>query len=131
MNEKQNEHGFGWTQFEELTKNHFYPISLQKAKEKEFLELEQGRTSVVQYASKFMELSHFAAAYMANEILKMIQFEFELNHKLKVTMSVCPYSSYQEMYDTAINLERAHNEREAFFNKQGDNSKARPQDHQN
>jgi len=28
-------------------KNHFYPMSLQKAKKKEFLELEQGRMSVL------------------------------------------------------------------------------------
>ena len=69
MKEKQNEPGFGWAQFKELIRNHFYPIFLQKAKEKEFLELEQWRMSVVQYASKFTELSRFALAYVASETL--------------------------------------------------------------
>ena len=59
MKKNQNEHGFGWAHFKELIKNCFYPISLQKEKEKEFLELEKGRMSVLQYAFKFMELSHF------------------------------------------------------------------------
>jgi len=44
--------------------------------------------SVVQYASKFMEFSHFAPAYVASETLKVNQFKFGLNHKLKVVMSV-------------------------------------------
>ena len=88
-------------------KNHFYPISFQKAKEIEFLELEQRRMSVLQYASKFMELSYFAPAYVANKTLKMNQFKSGLNHKLKVSMSICTYNSHQEMYDTAVNVERA------------------------
>ena len=93
----------------ELMKNRFYPISLQKAKENGFLELEQGRVSVIQYASKFMELSCFFQAYVANEALKTNLFESQLNHKLEVTMSVHLYSSYQEMHDTIINVKRAQN----------------------
>ena len=73
-------------------KNHFYPISLQKAKE--FLELEQGRMSVIQYASKFLELSRPAPTYVANETLKMNRSESGLNHKLTVATSVRPYNSY-------------------------------------
>ena len=78
-----------------------------------------------------MELSLFTPAYVANETLKMNLFEFKLNHKLKVEMSICPYSSYRDMYDIVINVRRAQNEREVFFNKQGDKRKARPQDYQN
>ena len=40
-----------------MIKDHFYPISLQKAKEGEFMQLQQGNMSVLEYASKFMELS--------------------------------------------------------------------------
>jgi len=60
--------------------------------------------SVLQYASKFMELSCFALAYVVNEILKMNRFEYGLNHKLKVSMSVCTCRSYLEMHDIAINV---------------------------
>ena len=34
VKEKQNEPRFIWSQFKELIKSRFYPISLQKAKEK-------------------------------------------------------------------------------------------------
>jgi len=44
--------------------------------------------NVLQYASKFMELSCFAPAYVANETLKTNWFKFRLNHKLKDVVSV-------------------------------------------
>ncbi|KAJ8433970.1 hypothetical protein Cgig2_033768 [Carnegiea gigantea] len=38
---------------------------------------------------------------------------------------------FKEMHETVINVERAQNERDAFFNKQGNKRKVRPQDSQN
>ena len=37
MRERQYEPGFNWNKFKEMIKDHFYPISLQKAKEREFM----------------------------------------------------------------------------------------------
>ena len=37
---KQYEPQFGWNRFNELLKNFFYPMSLQKAKENEFMQLQ-------------------------------------------------------------------------------------------
>jgi len=45
-------------------------MSLQKAKEDEFLYLQQGKMSVLEYALKFVELSAFAPAYAADERLE-------------------------------------------------------------
>jgi len=66
-----------------MIKDHFYPISLQKAKEGEFMQLQQGNMSVVEYASKFMKLSQFAPAFVADERLKMNQFKAGLNRTIK------------------------------------------------
>jgi len=38
VRERQHEPGFGWSKFKELTKDHFYPISFQKARENEFMQ---------------------------------------------------------------------------------------------
>jgi len=57
------------------SKNHFYPICPLEGKGEEFLESEKRKVNVLQYASKFMELSCFAAAYIADETLKINQFE--------------------------------------------------------
>ena len=42
VREGQNEPGFGWGKFKEMIKDHFYPMSLQKPKEGEFMQLHQG-----------------------------------------------------------------------------------------
>jgi len=49
-----------------MIKDHFYPISHQKAKENEFIQLQQGSMCVLEYASKFKELSRFTPAFVAD-----------------------------------------------------------------
>jgi len=72
-----------------LIKDHFYLVSLQKAKKNGFMQLQQGEMSVLEYTSKFMELSCFAPAFVADERLKMTQFEVGPNPNIKERMSVC------------------------------------------
>jgi len=74
--------------------------------------------SILEYASKFMELSRFAPASVADEKLKMNRFEAGLNPTIKERMSVRQYASYVDLYDTAINVERAMKERSQYFNEQ-------------
>ena len=71
MRERQHESGIDWNKFKEMIKDYFYPISLQKAKEGKFMQLQQGNMSIIEYASKFMELLRFALAFIADERLKM------------------------------------------------------------
>jgi len=40
IRERQYEPRFGWDKFKQMIKDHFYPISLQKAKESEFIQLQ-------------------------------------------------------------------------------------------
>jgi len=66
---------------------------------------------VLEYASKFMELSHFPPTFVADERLKMNCFKAGLNPDIEERMSVCQYTSYVDMYDTVVNVERAMKER--------------------
>ena len=72
--------------------------------------------SVLEYASKHIEPSRFAPAYVANEKLKMNYFEVGLNPNLKERMSVWQYISYEDMHDIAVNVERAMKEKNEFYN---------------
>ena len=109
MRERQHEPGFDWKRFKELIKDYFSPLSLEKAKENEFMQLQEGRMSALEYASmsKFMELSCFSPALMANERMKIYCFEVSLNPGIKGRMSVQQYTSYVILYDTTVNMERA------------------------
>jgi len=88
VRERQPERRFDWNKFKEIVKDHFYPISLQKAKESEFMQLQQGNMSILEYASKFMDLSRFAPTFVADETLKMNRFKAGLNPTIKDRMYV-------------------------------------------
>jgi len=46
----------------------------------------------------------------------MNQFEAKLIPTIKERMVVCQYTSYVDLYDTAINVEREMKERSTYFN---------------
>jgi len=58
-------------------------------KENEFMQLQQGRMSVLEYASKFMKLSRYAPAFVTNRKLKVNRFEAGLHPNIEKRMSVC------------------------------------------
>ena len=65
-----------WARFLQELRTKFYPITVQRQKEKEFMELKMcGNMTVMQYARKFMELPRFALDFMATERMKMRRFE--------------------------------------------------------
>ena len=99
-----------------MIKGHFYPISLQKAKKGELMQLQQGNMSVLEYASKFMELSRFAPACVADERLKMNRIKAGLNPTIKARMLVRQCTLYVDLHDTAVNVERAMKEKSNYFN---------------
>jgi len=71
-----------------MIKDHFYLISLQKAKESEFMQLQQSNMSILEYDSKFIEHSRFALTFVADERLKMSRFKTGLNPHIKEKMSI-------------------------------------------
>jgi len=110
-----------WLWLEQVQGNdedHFYSISLQKAKEGEFMQLQQGNMSVLEYASKCLDLSQFAPTFTVDKRLKMNRFEAEVNPTIKEQMSVRQYTSYVDLYNSAVNIERAMKERSNYFNEQ-------------
>jgi len=67
---------FTWNKFLAELRTKFYLVVVQKQKEKEFMELKMsGSMSVMQYASKFTELSRFVLEFVSCERLKMRRFE--------------------------------------------------------
>jgi len=65
-----------------------------------------------------MELSRFTLAIVVDERLKMNWFEAEHNPTIKERMSIRQYTSYIDLYDTAVNIERAMKEQSNYFNEQ-------------
>ena len=59
--------GMTWKEFLVRLRTIFYPISLRRRKEGEFLTLSQEKMSILEYSAKFMELSRFTPDFVAND----------------------------------------------------------------
>ena len=67
---------FTYSKFLSELRAKFYPVVVQRQKEKEFVELKMRDTmTIMQYASKFTELSRFVPKFVSSERLKMRRFE--------------------------------------------------------
>ena len=60
-----------WGGFRELFMGKFFPASARPAKAREFLELNQGNMTVLEYVAKFTELACFGDDYVAIDMAKV------------------------------------------------------------
>jgi len=97
---------FTWYKFLSKLRIKFYPIVLQRQKEKEFIELKMSSTmTLMQYASKFTELSRFVPEFISSERLKMRRFEEGLAFYIRNQLAGQPILTYQELYERVAEVE--------------------------
>jgi hypothetical protein len=81
-----------------------------KLKKQEFLALKQGTISVSEYQDKFIQLSRYAPADVADDEEKQDHFREGLIGPIKYQLMVHTFDSFQKMVDNAIMVEHAHKE---------------------
>jgi len=86
---------------------------MKRAKEQEFLRLKQGQMSVMEYAAKFNELSHFAPNQVATEEMKMDHFDQGLRGPIKRMIAGHVFTNFKGMYQRAVKIARVIEETEA------------------
>ncbi|XP_057246903.1 uncharacterized protein LOC130589595 [Beta vulgaris subsp. vulgaris] len=113
--EMQSQPGFGWENLKGVMRNQFYPQSLQLKLESEFIHLKQRSMSVLEYAVIFNELARFAPDLVSTDRQRMNRFEEGLNLDLQEKLAAHMSTSFQELYDRAINVERKSKLRKEIF----------------
>ena len=102
-----------WERLKELMDNQYYPLDVQRMKEKEFLSLKQGNLSVMGYASRFNELSRFASHQMNTEVRKMDHFKEYLRGDIRSIIVGQTFENFQDMYQRAIKIAHVLEESES------------------
>jgi len=95
------------------------------------MQLQQGGMTMLGYASKFMELFRFALAFLADKRLKMNWFKVGLNLAPKERMSIHQHTSYVDLHDTTVNVERTMKDRSNYFNEHHSKNHMRGGQHSN
>jgi hypothetical protein len=119
-----------WQEFRNRFREHHIPKGLMKLKKKKFLALKQGPMSVSEYRDKFIQLSRYAPANVADNEEKQDHFRDALIGSIKYQLMVHTFENFQKMVDNAILVERAHQEmgeqKRKFESSGQSNSNSRP-----
>ncbi|XP_022849073.1 uncharacterized protein LOC111371365 [Olea europaea var. sylvestris] len=99
-----------WGKFKDDFNEHFYPHSYKTDKQNEFWRLVQTST-VVEYQKKFLELSKYAAALVADEVDKCRKFEYGLREEIRSVVTASGYENLSKLVEAALRVEKSLSER--------------------
>ena len=104
--------------FHELFMSKYFSATARHAKAWEFLKLNQGPMTVMEYVAKFTELADFADVYAATDIAKVRKFEDGLNLSIRGKIVGFLLQDMHFMVKTTMAIEReiedAHNIRDTI-----------------
>ena len=84
----------------------YFPETARHAKAQEFLELNQGATTVMDYVARFTELARFADDYVAIDLAKVRRFENGLKLSIRGRIVRLRLRDMDSMVRMALTIER-------------------------
>ena len=99
------EHVISWEEFRTAFRSHHIPEGLIERKLNEFLALNQGTRTVLQYAQTFNHLCQYAGHHADTDAKKRDRFSRGLTTKLKERLNLVQPNTYNELVNLAINQE--------------------------
>ena len=113
-----------WAEFQELFMGKYFPETVRHAKAREFLELKQGATTVMDYVARFTEFARFADDYVATDVAKVRRFENGLKLSIRGRIVGLRLRDMDCMVGTALTIEReiedARSTRDVSFGSKGE-----------
>ncbi|XP_019167887.1 PREDICTED: uncharacterized protein LOC109163592 [Ipomoea nil] len=97
---------FDWTALKDRMRERFYPTHVRAAMYEEFLHLQQGSSTVVEYHKRFLELARFARMLVPTELAKVEKFVANLNYEARKALTVSKPKTLKEVYLSAADLYR-------------------------
>ena len=95
-----------WEEFHELFKGKYFSAFAQHAKVMDFLELKQGKMTVLECMAKFTELAHYMDDYEATFMAKVRKFEDGLKFSIRGKIVGLLLQDLDSMVKTAMAIER-------------------------
>jgi hypothetical protein len=94
-----------WEEFKTAFRGHHIPAGILDRKLNEFLDLNQGTRTVLQYAQAFNDLCQYAGYHADSDEKKRDRFRRGLNTKLRERLNTVRADSFNELVNMAISQE--------------------------
>jgi hypothetical protein len=99
------DHEVSWEEFKTAFRGHHIPAGILDRKLNEFLSLNQGTRTVLQYAQAFNDLCQYAGYHVDSDEKKRDRFRRGLNTKLWERLNTVCADSFNELVNLAISQE--------------------------
>jgi hypothetical protein len=102
-----------WATFKAEFHRKYFPESIQRKMELEFLQLKQAGKSVTEYEIEFSRLARYAQVYVQNDEVKARRFAKGLCQPINGRVEVFELKSFRDVANKALAVEQAYNEERA------------------
>jgi hypothetical protein len=99
------DHEVSWAEFKTAFRGHHIPAGILDRKLNEFLALNQGARTVLQYAQAFNDLCQYAGYHVDSNEKKRDHFRRGLNTKLRERLNTVRANSFNDLVNLAISQE--------------------------
>ena len=103
-----------WDQFQEVFFKKYFPRSVCRQKESEFIQLRHGSMKIAEYGTKFTKLSRFAFELISSEESKAFHFQEDLSLFLKDKLFLHKFETYSEVVESYLLAERSARELQKY-----------------
>jgi hypothetical protein len=94
-----------WDAFKEAFRTQFVPPGIMKMKLEQFIQLKQGKQSILEYTNAFDHLSPYAPEHVDTDAKKRDCYFRGLNSKMQDKLSTCIFVDYNAIVSMAITAE--------------------------
>jgi hypothetical protein len=94
-----------WNAFKDAFRTQFVPEGIMRIKLEQFLQLKQGKQSILEYTNAFDHLAQYAPEHVDTETRKRDCYFRGLNAKMQDKLSTCIFNDYNAIVSMAITAE--------------------------
>lgn len=99
-----------WLEFQTAFNERFFPDWVREQKTYEFIELEQGDSTVAQYEAEFTSLARFAPGLVSSEDMKAAKFQRGLRAEIRYALAGARIPDFATIVQRAYAIEKDQNE---------------------
>ena len=97
---------YTWAKFKKALEDKYFPRTIRLQKERDFIRLEQGRKTVIEYEAEFAKLSKYAPTLISDETSKARRLEEGLRSDIRNAVASFELQTYETVLNKALVIER-------------------------
>ncbi|XP_074347317.1 uncharacterized protein LOC141686162 [Apium graveolens] len=111
-NVEENPEPYTWAKFKKALEDKYFPRTVRLQKVRDFIRLQQGKRTVIQYEAEFAKLAKYASTLVVDESSRARRLEEGLRSEIRNSVASFELQTYEAVLNKALVIERGLEESE-------------------